>query len=85
MNFDQISGQTGYLILNQDGAILSSGGDLENDERTAGNIFKLIAAATSGGLGNEVEKISVNYAEHSYVVSTANKKIHIVKKNVSDL
>ena len=46
MNFDQISGQTGYLILNQDGAILSSGGDLENDERTAGNIFKLIAAGS---------------------------------------
>lgn len=46
MNFDQISGQTGYLILNQDGAILSSGGDLENDERTAGNIFKLIVAGS---------------------------------------
>lgn len=44
MNFDQISGQTGYLVLNQDGAILSSGGDLENDERTAGNIFKLVAS-----------------------------------------
>jgi hypothetical protein len=85
MNLDQISGQTGYLVLTQDGAILSSGGDLENDEKTAENIFKLVSTATKGGFGNEVEKISVNYADHAYVVSTANKKIHIVKKNVAEL
>ena len=46
MNFDQIAGQTGYLVLHTDGAILSSGGDLENDEGTAGHIFKLVTTGS---------------------------------------
>jgi hypothetical protein len=32
MNLDKITGQTGHLVLSIDGAILSSSGDLQNDE-----------------------------------------------------
>lgn len=38
-------GQTGYLILNADGAVVSSGGDLDNDEKTAAILQKLIGLA----------------------------------------
>lgn len=44
MSFDKIPGQSGYLVLSLDGAILSSGGELENDEKTATNIFKFVSA-----------------------------------------
>lgn len=83
MSFDKIPGQSGYLVLSLDGAILSSGGELENDEKTATNIFKFVSAATKGDFGSEIDKISVNYAEHSYVVATSGRKIHIVKRNVA--
>lgn len=42
MSFDRVPGQIGHLVLNRSGAILSSGGELENDEKTANNLFKLI-------------------------------------------
>ena len=40
--FDKISDQTGYLILTNDGGVLASGGDLENDEAVSGIIFNLV-------------------------------------------
>jgi len=85
MSFDRIPGQIGHLTLNLSGAILSSGGDLENDEITAASIFKLLTAVRTGDFGSEVEKISVNYADHSYTVSALNNKINIVKKAVADV
>ena len=41
--FDKISDQTGYLILTNDGGVLASGGDLENNETISGIIFNLIS------------------------------------------
>lgn len=35
---EKLANQIGYLVLKDDGAVLESGGDLENDERSA-NIF----------------------------------------------
>lgn len=45
------------------------------------NIF----TATKGDFGREVEKVSVNYADHSYTISTLNNKINIVKRTTTDL
>jgi len=84
MSFDQVPGSIGYLVLNSEGAILSSGGDLENDERTASTFINLLSSATLGDFGEEVEKVSVNYADHAYVVTNSNKKIYIVKKVVAE-
>jgi len=85
MSFDRVPGQIGHLVLNRSGAILSSGGELENDEKTANNLFKLITNSTKGDFGREVEKVSVNYADHSYTISTLNNKINIVKRTTTDL
>lgn len=35
---DKYANQIGFLVLKEDGAVLESGGELENDERSA-NIF----------------------------------------------
>jgi len=80
MNFE-VEGQTGFLVLGQEGTILSSGGDLQSDERVAAAIFQIVKTADQGKL--EAKKISINYEDHSYVVCSSNKKIHIVKKNVN--
>lgn len=42
---DKISNQIGYLVLKDDGAVLESGGELENDERSANIIMGLIQMA----------------------------------------
>lgn len=42
---DRIPGQTGYLVLTADGAVIESGGDLSNDEAFAGLITNLISMA----------------------------------------
>ena len=44
----------------------------------------MIVAATLGDFGEEVEKVSVNYADHAYVVTNSNKKIYVVKKVVAE-
>lgn len=37
-----VPNQIGYLILKDDGAVLESGGDLKNDERSANVIMGLL-------------------------------------------
>lgn len=39
---DRIPDVIGYLVLTEDGAVLSSGGELENDEKSANIITGLI-------------------------------------------
>jgi hypothetical protein len=34
-------------------------------------------------LGSPVEKISINYADHSFIICSWNKKIFVVKKNTA--
>jgi predicted regulator of Ras-like GTPase activity (Roadblock/LC7/MglB family) len=85
MSFEKVDGYLGHLVLKQDGAILASGGDLENDEKTASALLKVVSSATKGDFGTEVERISVNYAEHSYVIVSTNQKIHVIKRNTADI
>lgn len=42
LNLEKIPNVIGYLVLTEDGAVLSSGGELENDERSASIITGLI-------------------------------------------
>jgi len=81
---ERIPGLTGFLLLNEDGAVLSSGGDLENDERTANVIYNLVHLADKKDLlpteGDIIRKITVNYGTHMYSVTLSNKKLHVIKK-----
>lgn len=40
--FNSISNLLGYLVIAEDGAVLSSHGELENDEKTSEVLYKLI-------------------------------------------
>lgn len=83
---DRVPGQVGYLLLNEDGAVLSSSGELENDEKTASIIMGLISLTDqidSAAFPPEegFKKLSVSYSDnHSYVVCLSNRKVHVVKK-----
>jgi ragulator complex protein LAMTOR4 len=47
LKIENIPDQTGYLILTDDGAVIGSGGDLENDEARANIISSLLALTES--------------------------------------
>lgn len=42
VSFDKIPDLVGFLVLTEDGAVLESGGELKNDERTANVVTSLI-------------------------------------------
>ncbi|XP_011148589.2 ragulator complex protein LAMTOR4 homolog isoform X1 [Harpegnathos saltator] len=87
MSLDRIPDQTGYLVLTEDGAVLTSGGDLENDERMA-NVIVGLVTLTSGidpkafPAHEAFEKISITYKDHCYVICLSNKKIHVIKRKL---
>ncbi|KAL0281046.1 UNVERIFIED_CONTAM: hypothetical protein PYX00_002160 [Menopon gallinae] len=80
----KISDQIGYLVLNETGAIISSGGELENNEKTAEAIFNLLSITDKiEGVTNPGEgfnKISVCFKDFCYVISMSNRKIHVVQR-----
>ncbi|XP_055910078.1 ragulator complex protein LAMTOR4 homolog [Eupeodes corollae] len=83
-NMEKIGNQIGYLILKDDGAVLESGGDLENDERSA-NIFMGILQMSETIDENfmaksSCEKISIIYEDHSYTMCMSNRKIYVIKQ-----
>ncbi|XP_076627131.1 late endosomal/lysosomal adaptor, MAPK and MTOR activator 4 [Colletes latitarsis] len=84
---ERIPDQIGYLILTEDGAVLTSGGELENDEKIANIIVGLVTLTNKidpkGFPSNEAfDKISITYPDHCYIICLSNKKIHVVKKRL---
>ncbi|XP_043258295.1 ragulator complex protein LAMTOR4 homolog isoform X1 [Colletes gigas] len=84
---ERIPDQIGYLILTEDGAVLTSGGELENDEKIANIIVGLVTLTnkidSKGFPNNEAfDKISITYPDHCYIICLSNKKIHVVKKRL---
>ncbi|KDR22145.1 ragulator complex protein LAMTOR4 homolog [Zootermopsis nevadensis] len=83
LNLERIPDQVGYLLLTEDGAVISSGGEMENDERIANVIYGLISLADKVDSTIQEEgykRISVVYDDHCYVICLSNKKIHVVKR-----
>ncbi|ROT78088.1 putative ragulator complex protein LAMTOR4-like isoform X1 [Penaeus vannamei] len=80
----RIPDEVGHLILSEDGAIITSGGDLENAEQFASSIMSLLTCTSRNHLmqsdGGGFKKISVTYTDHCYVICLSNKNIHIVKR-----
>lgn len=80
--------RVGYMLLNEDGAVLTSSGDLENDEKTAVIIMGLINLTSqidSKAFSPEenFKKLSIVFDTYYYNISLSNRKIHIVKKTIS--
>ncbi|XP_028039443.1 ragulator complex protein LAMTOR4 homolog [Bombyx mandarina] len=84
---DKIPDQIGYLVLTEDGAVLESGGELENDERIATIITDLITLSNevdsvAFGPSENFKKISITFDDHWYIICLSNKKISVVKRNI---
>nr|CAH0100953.1 unnamed protein product [Daphnia galeata] len=85
---DSLPNQLGYLLIDEDGAVIASNGDLENDERIGGLIVKMLRTAQKQELGLNGEKdgfqrMTINYPDHCYIICVSNKRIHIAKRLVS--
>ncbi|XP_025424127.1 ragulator complex protein LAMTOR4 homolog [Sipha flava] len=77
---ERIPEQMGYLILTMDGAVISSGGDLENNERIADIIAKTISTSKSLYVPDEqFQNMSILYQYYHYSICVSNKKIHVSK------
>ncbi|KAF6207388.1 hypothetical protein GE061_018629 [Apolygus lucorum] len=79
--FERVPDLLGYLVLNEDGAILSSDGDLENAEATA-NVFTTIIGLTDklGSDDERYKKLSITFSDCTYIVCLSNRKFFIVKR-----
>ncbi|XP_003391063.1 PREDICTED: ragulator complex protein LAMTOR4 homolog [Amphimedon queenslandica] len=85
-NLDTIPGQRGSLVIAEDGAIIQSNGELQNDEKTAAimlqmmkNSVKLIKSV-NGERKSNVQRLSVAYKNYSLVASIWNHKVYVVKR-----
>ncbi|KAJ3644670.1 hypothetical protein Zmor_022381 [Zophobas morio] len=87
LTMDRIPGQTGYLLLNEEGAVLASSGDLENDEKAAVIIMGLINLTSyvdkAAFPDESFKKLSITYDKHCYVICLSNRKVHVVKKTLT--
>ncbi|XP_058121890.1 ragulator complex protein LAMTOR4 homolog [Anopheles ziemanni] len=76
--------QLGYLVLSEDGSVHASGGELENDERSANIISNLLTLTESVDPANfkarSCRKISIVFTDHSYTICLSNKRIYVIKK-----
>lgn len=82
---ERIPGQVGYLVLNEEGAVLSSAGELENDEKAADVIMGMLSLTSqidpvAFPSCEGFKKLAIRYDGYSYIVCLSNRKIHIVKK-----
>ena len=85
-NLETVPGQKGYLVVSEDGAVVQSSGELQNDETTASvvlmmikNSLKLIRSV-NGDRKEGIQRLSVVYKNHTLVASIWNHKIYIVKR-----
>ncbi|KAL5004896.1 hypothetical protein ScPMuIL_018352 [Solemya velum] len=78
---DRIPDSLGYLVLTDDGAVMSSGGELENNEQMANKITKLIYT-TCGVISPKVpfKRLSVIWDDIMYAITVSNHKIFISKR-----
>ncbi|XP_030766146.1 ragulator complex protein LAMTOR4 homolog [Sitophilus oryzae] len=86
MDRPALPGQTGYLILNSEGAVLASGGDLDNDEKTAQTLQELIGLANdrldSEAFEQGFRRLTITYDDHAYMVCLSNRKVYIIKRQI---
>jgi len=71
-------GQMGFLVLSSDtGAVLTSGGDMQSDEKTAAALYGLVKTSSELVMAKQ---ISLSYSDHTYTVVLSGNKIHVVKR-----
>lgn len=85
-SIDRIPDSLGYLVLNEDGAVINSGGDLENNEDMARRLSDIVYTAchiplsTSRSSKDKFKKLSIIWDTFQYVITVSNHKIYVSKR-----
>ncbi|XP_078056997.1 ragulator complex protein LAMTOR4 [Mustelus asterias] len=81
---ERIPDQLGYLVISEDG-VLSSAGELENDEHAAGVIMRMMQTAVKLCMNGSSEpffkRMSVVFGEHTYMATISGQKVFVVKRH----
>jgi len=81
---DKVPDSLGFLVLAEDGAVISSGGELENDETTATKITKMVHIACNVPITPDkkdvLRKISVIIDDIIFMITVSQRKIFVTKK-----
>ncbi|XP_055334607.1 ragulator complex protein LAMTOR4 homolog [Paramacrobiotus metropolitanus] len=84
LGIDRMTGVTGHLVLNEDGAVISSAGELRNNEALSDPVLGILRAIQKGknSLCKDEEFQSVQvYSDNAiFLVFRQAQKICIVKK-----
>ncbi|KAH3808528.1 ragulator complex protein LAMTOR4-like [Dreissena polymorpha] len=80
--FERLNDALGHLVLNEEGAVTSSGGDLENKEDMAQKFLHLVRTALRIPTSHKdkFKRLSVVWDSFMYVITVSNHKIYICKK-----
>lgn len=81
---ERIPDSMGYLVLNEEGAVVGSGGDLENEETVATKIGKMFSTAVKLVNNNDrkdtFKRLTIVYDNFLYAATVSNHKIMISKR-----
>ncbi|XP_050044488.1 ragulator complex protein LAMTOR4 [Dermacentor andersoni] len=83
---EKIPDQVGFLVLSAaDGGVMSSGGELENEERIGEIIRKMVYCADRRDLlptdnSDAINRMSIYLGKYYYVVTLSSQKIFISKR-----
>ena len=81
----KIPNQKGIMIISEDGAIIASYGDMVNDFATGSSILSMYQTANKINIRNSTpSSMSLYFHDHVIVVTSANKRVYIVKKSLQN-
>ncbi|XP_002736166.1 ragulator complex protein LAMTOR4-like [Saccoglossus kowalevskii] len=83
-SLERIPDQLGYLVIHEDGAVIASSGELENDEKTAGIIMNMVHMASrvqlSPDRNDPFKRLSVVFDTYMFVITISNHKVYVCKR-----
>jgi hypothetical protein len=86
---DKIPDAIGHMVLAEDGVVISSGGDMSNDEQLADKLTKLVHNAYRAHLSNanisknsNFRRLTVIWDDFVYVMTISNHKIFVAKRRI---
>ncbi|CAD5117323.1 DgyrCDS6109 [Dimorphilus gyrociliatus] len=74
-----VKNSLGHLVIDEDGAVQHSSGELENDENSA-NIFMDIVKIALSTADKTFKRLCIVWCDVSYVITISNYKIYVVKR-----
>ncbi|CAF0830545.1 unnamed protein product [Adineta ricciae] len=82
--FDNVPDCVGYLIMNADGSVEHSHGDLQNNEQVANQLYKIVLCAAKVSVHPTKQlafkRFTISDDQYVYCIACANNRIYIAKR-----